>query len=115
MYFERVAFNLTNTIFIFTLLYIIVKTLLYFLSKSFLSLSSVFPKTDYTYSEKSTCRYEIAPGILAMPNMSRRSIHSNTENSNQFSYTPPENDICESTNIEKEKETKTENSTVSIK
>ncbi|XP_043516983.1 uncharacterized protein LOC122532342 [Frieseomelitta varia] len=72
----------------------------------------VFPKTDYTYSEKSKCRYEIAPGILAMPNMSRRSIHSNTENSNQFLYTPSKNDICETTNIEKEKQTKTENSTL---
>ncbi|XP_012149292.2 uncharacterized protein LOC100875464 isoform X1 [Megachile rotundata] len=39
---------------------------------------NVFPKTDYTYSEQSQCRYEIAPGILAMPNMSRRSIHSDT-------------------------------------
>ncbi|KAG7199545.1 hypothetical protein KM043_014156 [Ampulex compressa] len=37
---------------------------------------NVFPKTDYTYSQASQCRYEIAPGILAMPNMSRRSIHS---------------------------------------
>ncbi|XP_057328766.1 klaroid protein-like [Microplitis mediator] len=35
----------------------------------------VFPKTDYTYSQTSQCRYEIAPGILAMPNMSRTSIH----------------------------------------
>ncbi|XP_074095013.1 uncharacterized protein LOC141524814 isoform X1 [Cotesia typhae] len=35
----------------------------------------VFPKTDYTYSPTSRCRYEIAPGILAMPNMSRTSIH----------------------------------------
>ncbi|XP_046838069.1 uncharacterized protein LOC124432828 isoform X1 [Vespa crabro] len=39
-----------------------------------------FPKTDYTYSQKSQCRYEIAPGILAMPNMSRRSIHSDGSN-----------------------------------
>ncbi|XP_051157448.1 uncharacterized protein LOC127279253 isoform X2 [Leptopilina boulardi] len=37
---------------------------------------NVYPKTDYTYSRASQCRYEIAPGILAMPNMSRRSIHS---------------------------------------
>ncbi|XP_033218747.1 uncharacterized protein LOC117174105 isoform X2 [Belonocnema kinseyi] len=37
---------------------------------------NVFPKTDYTYSRTSQCRYEIAPGVLAMPNMSRRSIHS---------------------------------------
>ncbi|XP_020708923.1 klaroid protein-like isoform X2 [Athalia rosae] len=39
---------------------------------------NVFPKTDYTYSQKSQCRYEIAPGVMAMPNMSRRSIHSDT-------------------------------------
>lgn len=37
---------------------------------------SVFPKTDYTYSPTSQCRYEVAPGVLAMPNMSRRPIHS---------------------------------------
>lgn len=43
-----------------------------------LRISSVFPKTDYTYSQKSQCRYEIAPGVMAMPNMSRRSIHSDT-------------------------------------
>ncbi|XP_046630326.1 uncharacterized protein LOC124310433 isoform X1 [Neodiprion virginianus] len=39
---------------------------------------NVFPKTDYTYSQKSQFRYEIAPGVMAMPNMSRRSIHSDT-------------------------------------
>ncbi|XP_012281113.1 uncharacterized protein LOC105700101 isoform X2 [Orussus abietinus] len=39
---------------------------------------NVFPKTDYTYSRHSQCRYEIAPGILAMPNMSRCSIHSDS-------------------------------------
>ncbi|XP_034951494.1 uncharacterized protein [Chelonus insularis] len=37
---------------------------------------NVFPKTDYTYSQTSQCRYEIAPGVMAMPNMSRPSIHS---------------------------------------
>lgn len=42
---------------------------------------SVFPKTDYTYSQTSQYRYEIAPGVLAMPNMSRRSIHSNGDES----------------------------------
>ncbi|XP_024891572.1 uncharacterized protein LOC112467264 isoform X1 [Temnothorax curvispinosus] len=42
---------------------------------------NVFPKTDYTYSPASQCRYEIAPGILAMPNMSRRSIHTNDNGS----------------------------------
>ncbi|XP_014207848.1 uncharacterized protein LOC106638957 [Copidosoma floridanum] len=33
-----------------------------------------FPKTDYTYSKASTCRYEVAPGVMAIPNMSRRSL-----------------------------------------
>ncbi|KAJ8683482.1 hypothetical protein QAD02_019274 [Eretmocerus hayati] len=37
-----------------------------------------FPKTDYTYSLASTCRYEVAPGVMAIPNMSRRSLHSDT-------------------------------------
>lgn len=37
---------------------------------------SIFPKTDYTYSQMSQCRYEVAPGVMAIPNMSRRSIHS---------------------------------------
>ncbi|KAL0133438.1 hypothetical protein PUN28_000879 [Cardiocondyla obscurior] len=45
---------------------------------------NVFPKTDYTYSPASQCRYEIAPGVLAMPNMSRRSIHTN-DNGNTVS------------------------------
>ncbi|KAK9703220.1 hypothetical protein QE152_g29471 [Popillia japonica] len=35
-----------------------------------------FPKTDYTYSKHSKDRVEIAPGVVAMPNMSRRSLHS---------------------------------------
>lgn len=50
---------------------------------------SVFPKTDYTYSQTSQCRYEIAPGVLAMPNMSRRSIHADDNESStvpQVSY-----------------------------
>ncbi|XP_011707147.1 PREDICTED: uncharacterized protein LOC105462321 [Wasmannia auropunctata] len=42
---------------------------------------NVFPKTDYTYSPTSQCRYEIAPGVLAMPNMSRRSIHASDNGS----------------------------------
>lgn len=37
---------------------------------------SKYPKTDYTYSPHSRDRQEIAPGVLAMPNMSRRSLHS---------------------------------------
>lgn len=50
---------------------------------------SVFPKTDYTYSQASQYRYEIAPGVLAMPNMSRRSIHADGNESStipQVSY-----------------------------
>lgn len=35
---------------------------------------SKFPKTDYTYSKLSPHRREIKPGIIAMPNMSRRSL-----------------------------------------
>ncbi|XP_012243955.1 uncharacterized protein LOC100741474 isoform X2 [Bombus impatiens] len=71
---------------------------------------NVFPKTDYTYSERSKCRYEIAPGILAMPNMSRRSIHSNTQDSNRSLHVPSENVVYERTNIGKEKGTKAEDS-----
>lgn len=33
-----------------------------------------FPKTDYTYSKLSQHRREIKPGVIAMPNMSRRSL-----------------------------------------
>lgn len=44
-----------------------------------------FPKTDYTYSRVSPHRKELAPGVIAMPNMSRRSLntvrqHSRSEN-----------------------------------
>ncbi|KAG8221900.1 hypothetical protein J437_LFUL006718 [Ladona fulva] len=37
---------------------------------------NVFPKTDYTYSEYSPHRREIAPGIVNMPNMSRPGLRS---------------------------------------
>ncbi|CAG9831790.1 unnamed protein product [Diabrotica balteata] len=36
----------------------------------------VYPKTDYTYSPLSGDRVELAPGVVAMPNMSRKTIHS---------------------------------------
>ncbi|KAL1498180.1 hypothetical protein ABEB36_009017 [Hypothenemus hampei] len=36
----------------------------------------VYPKTDWTYSHHSKDRVEIAPGVVAMPNMSRKTIHS---------------------------------------
>lgn len=32
------------------------------------------PKTDYTYSELSPHRREISNGVVAMPNMSRKSL-----------------------------------------
>ncbi|CAH0563598.1 unnamed protein product [Brassicogethes aeneus] len=35
-----------------------------------------YPKTDYTYSYHSQDRFEIAPGEVIMPNMSRRTIHN---------------------------------------
>lgn len=43
------------------------------------SCSSKYPKTDYTYSRLSPHRRELAPGIIAMPNMSRRSLVSHHE------------------------------------
>ncbi|KAK9888205.1 hypothetical protein WA026_000473 [Henosepilachna vigintioctopunctata] len=44
----------------------------------FLKISVVieYPKTDWTYSPFSKDRVEIAPGVVAMPNMSRRHISS---------------------------------------
>ncbi|XP_023723329.1 uncharacterized protein LOC111873126 isoform X3 [Cryptotermes secundus] len=44
-----------------------------------------FPKTDYTYSRVSPHRKELAPGVIPMPNMSRRSLgtvrqHGSSEN-----------------------------------
>ncbi|XP_066262125.1 klaroid protein-like [Euwallacea similis] len=36
----------------------------------------VYPKTDWTYSPHSKDRVEIAPGVVAMPNMSRKTIHA---------------------------------------
>lgn len=38
-----------------------------------------FPKTDYTYSKLSQHRREIKPGVIAMPNMSRRSLEHHSE------------------------------------
>jgi hypothetical protein len=35
---------------------------------------SKYPKTDYTYSRVSPHRKELAPGVIPMPNMSRRSL-----------------------------------------
>ncbi|TMW52504.1 hypothetical protein DOY81_002405 [Sarcophaga bullata] len=42
----------------------------------------VTPKTDYTYSELSPHRRELAPGIVAMPNMSRQSLENHHERIN---------------------------------
>ncbi|XP_043496767.1 uncharacterized protein LOC122520650 [Polistes fuscatus] len=55
-----------------------------------------FPKTDYTYSQKSQCRYEIAPGILAMPNMSRCSIHSDSSNNTNNIISPNQEGLRQS-------------------
>lgn len=44
--------------------------------------SSKTPKTDYTYSELSPHRRQLAPGIVAMPNMSRRSLGNHDERVN---------------------------------
>lgn len=40
------------------------------------------PKTDYTYSELSPHRRELAPGVVAMPNMSRKSLENHHERIN---------------------------------
>nr|XP_036218519.1 uncharacterized protein LOC106625097 isoform X2 [Bactrocera oleae] len=37
------------------------------------------PKTDYTYSKHSSFRRELAPGIVAMPNMSRLGLRTHNE------------------------------------
>lgn len=43
-----------------------------------------FPKTDYTYSKLSQQRREVKPGVIAMPNMSRRSLEHHQERVNQM-------------------------------
>uniref|UniRef100_A0A0A1WF31 SUN domain-containing protein 1 n=1 Tax=Zeugodacus cucurbitae TaxID=28588 RepID=A0A0A1WF31_ZEUCU len=40
------------------------------------------PKTDYTYSKHSSFRRELAPGIVAMPNMSRSGLRTHSERIN---------------------------------
>lgn len=74
----------------------------------------MFPKTDYTYSEKSQCRYEIAPGVLAMPNMSRRSIHSDLGTFTSLSQGLPKSGIYVTASVEEENERNAENFTVRI-
>lgn len=49
--------------------------------------SSVYPKTDWTYSQHSKDRVELAPGVVAMPNMSRKTIHSVHESEGSLSQT----------------------------
>nr|XP_033330499.1 uncharacterized protein LOC117222734 isoform X1 [Megalopta genalis]XP_033330501.1 uncharacterized protein LOC117222734 isoform X2 [Megalopta genalis] len=66
---------------------------------------NVFPKTDYTYSQTSQCRYEIAPGILAMPNMSRRSIHSDAEMSERLTCNPSVSSTCKTAGIKRDTDT----------
>ncbi|KAG5881222.1 hypothetical protein JTB14_035481 [Gonioctena quinquepunctata] len=48
----------------------------------------VYPKTDWTYSPHSKDRIELAPGVVAMPNMSRKTIHSvhTTDSSYDFAH-----------------------------
>ncbi|XP_018568161.1 sun domain-containing protein 1 [Anoplophora glabripennis] len=47
----------------------------------------VYPKTDWTYSHHSKDRVELAPGIVAMPNMSRKTIHSVHSSDSSLSQT----------------------------
>lgn len=46
------------------------------------STRSKYPKTDYTYSRLSPHRREIVPGVIAMPNMSRRSLEQHHDRVN---------------------------------
>ncbi|KAH8285377.1 hypothetical protein KR054_008323 [Drosophila jambulina] len=48
------------------------------------------PKTDYTYSELSPHRRHLAPGVVAMPNMSRRSLGNHDERVNYMVQQNPE-------------------------
>lgn len=50
---------------------------------------SKYPKTDYTYSKLSPHRREIKPGIIAMPNMSRRSLEHHHERVTLMSQRDP--------------------------
>ena len=59
----------------------------------FLYCCSKFPKTDYTYSRVSPHRRELAPGVIVMPNMSRRSLNT----VRQHSW--PENEISSGTGV----------------
>uniref|UniRef100_A0A1L8D9K9 Uncharacterized protein n=1 Tax=Nyssomyia neivai TaxID=330878 RepID=A0A1L8D9K9_9DIPT len=43
-----------------------------------------YPKTDYTYSKLSPHRREIIPGVIAMPNMSRKSLEKHKERVEQM-------------------------------
>lgn len=49
-----------------------------------------YPKTDYTYSKLSPHRREIAPGVVAMPNMSRQSLDKHHERVNYMATSNPE-------------------------
>ncbi|XP_050092250.1 klaroid protein [Anopheles aquasalis] len=49
-----------------------------------------YPKTDYTYSELSPHRREVAPGLIAMPNMSRPSLSNHAERVHTMIQRDPE-------------------------
>lgn len=50
---------------------------------------SKYPKTDYTYSRLSPHRRELAPGVVAMPNMSRRSLDHHHDRVNVMAQQAP--------------------------
>lgn len=56
----------------------------------FLLFFSKYPKTDYTYSKLSPHRRELAPGMVAMPNMSRRSLEKHHDRVNLMAQANPE-------------------------
>lgn len=49
-----------------------------------------YPKTDYTYSKLSPHRRELAPGVVALPNMSRRSLDKYNERVNLMAQRNPD-------------------------
>ncbi|XP_049546684.1 klaroid protein [Anopheles darlingi] len=52
-----------------------------------------YPKTDYTYSELSPHRREVAPGLIAMPNMSRPSLSNHAERVHTMIQRDPEREM----------------------
>lgn len=64
-------------------------TIRYDIRYVFYNYHSRFPKTDYTYSPYSKNVREVRPGVIAMPNMSRRSLDHHSERVAQMAARDP--------------------------